>query len=241
MPTFSVLLTPPADVLNPSLTADVDTSSVTLEWDPSTDPNFARYIIRRTIGNETEELASITDIGTSEFVDYTAPLNSIVTYTIIVENTDDVESAGVALDGVLGDLNGYWLVLAGDAARTFRVLHVSGFDETEPIDEERYRPLGRDRVLVEQGERTGSEGTVSAKIFPTNADLIPRIRDMSDLGEAAGVMLKTPFGDVFRVALGPLRRSRGQAGIQQISFTYTEVGPRESTAGLNVATPTPEE
>lgn len=237
MPTFLVDLIPAAEVTDPSVTADVETSSVTLSWTPSVGPNLFSTIVRRTIGNVTEELAVLTDAGAGGFVDYAAPLNTTVTYEIVTVNTDGVESEGVELDAVLDDLNGYWLVLAGDASRTFRVQHVGGFDETEPIDDERHRPLGRSRVLVQQGERTGSEGSITAKIFPADADVIPRIRELSDLGDVAEVLLKTPFGDVFRVALGEVRRSRLVAGIQSITFGYVEIGKRESTAGLNTATP----
>jgi hypothetical protein len=237
MPTFSVTLVPPADVTDPSITADVPTSSMALSWTPIVDPNFVAYIIRRTIGSTTIELARLLSIGSNEFTDYTAPLNTIVTYEISTVNTDDVESVGVELDAVLDDTSGYWLVVPEDAEHTFRVQHVAGFEEEEPVQEERHRPLGRDRVLVVQGERTGSEGTLTVKVAPTDLAVVPKIREISDLGAFANVLLKTAFGDVFRVALGSVRRSRLVAGWSQVTFPYVEVGDRESTAGLNIVAP----
>lgn len=234
MPTFTATFTPPAAVTNLSATADVPTSSVTLVWDPSADPAFALYRVFRTLGGVRSLLREISILNPGPLVDYDAPLQTSVTYDVVVVNLDGIESDPAAVETQL-ESGGWWIVSPGSPERTFELTYVSGYDDVAPLEDEKFRALGRSRTIVVQGELMGVEGSIRVRVPSWAWSLVPKLRDMSRLSEREFVLLKSPFGEVYRVALGSISRTRAGAGWQEISVPYVEVGDRVSSGTLGLA------
>ncbi|MCB1101806.1 MAG: fibronectin type III domain-containing protein, partial [Kiritimatiellae bacterium] len=72
-------------------------TAVRLEWEASTDPDFAAYRISRALGTNAEasaftQIAEISDLSTTSWTDIAVSPKSIYTYALSVMNTHDLES-----------------------------------------------------------------------------------------------------------------------------------------------------
>lgn len=228
MPAFTVAFTPPDPPASFSATADAKRSAIELRWDAFVGVDFLAYRVFRTIADgERVLLATLTPASTELLVDYLAPIGSSILYEVTIMQTTGAESEPAAAETALAEL-GWWIVRPGVDAETFRLAHVEGYDDVEPIDEERHAALGRPRKIVVQGERYGKEGTLRLRVAPADRDVIEKLRLVGDLAHAPVLLLKSPFGEIYQVAIGNLGRARGGAGHQVITVPYVEVGPRIS-------------
>ena len=223
MPTFSTLFTPPATPSGFDLTADVIASRVSLEWTATAlGVDFANYTISRSVeGGPFVVLATIAIEGTTSFDDYEAPLNRSLQYRLTVTNTTGLESDPAEGAATL-ESNGWYLVTAGDPDNTFELRVVVGYNDKQPLEEERFTPLGRSKKLVVMGELLGIEGGIDVDLSRADADAVHMIREAS-MHSGEFVLIKSPFGDVYRSHIGTVERRRTVAGRQRVSFDFVEV------------------
>ena len=225
MPIFTTTFAPPAAVIGLALTANVSESSVDGSWEPTSEPDFVEYRVFRVVGGVRAQIATLSPNTNSSFRDYMVPLGVEVTYQVIVVDSDALESDPAEASTVM-DTTRWWIVHPGAPEYTFELRYIVGASETEPVESESFRPIGRDRKLVVQGEHFGAEGELSAQVFSADAWMIPRLRTMSDLAITSSLYLKSPFGQVYGVTIGSITRDWLQAGVQRVRFPFTEIEPR---------------
>lgn len=225
MPTFTTTFTPPAAPTELVITSNVASSKIELSWQPTLlGIDFARYSIYRSsdLGVTWREIGSNEAEADVEFDDYEAPLDVPLLYRVSVWNTTGFESDPPAEGSTELDVAAWWLVTPGNDQKTFELRVVTGYDDQQPLQEERYEPLGRDRKLVVMGELLGVEGKIDVDLSREDAALVQMIREASvQAGEY--VLIKSPFGEVFRSHVGQVRRSRGTAARQRVTFEFVEV------------------
>ena len=223
MPTFSTLFTPPSTPTDFTLTADILLSRVAMSWTATAlGVDFASYTISRSIDNGPwQVIAIITTEAIVTFDDFEAPLNSSLQYRLTVTNTTGLESLPAEGAATL-ESRGWWLVTPGDPEQTFELRVVVDYDDRAPLEEERFMPLGRSKKLVVIGELMGVEGSIDVDLSREDAAIVGQIRDAA-LYAGTYVMIKSPFGDVYRSQIGTVERKRGVAGRQRVSFDFVEV------------------
>lgn len=223
MPTFSSNFTPPASVTGLAAYANVPASSIDLTWDATAlGANFRSYRVYRSLDGVTyAEIGLILIEADSLWSDYDAPLDTPLWYSVTVWNADE-ESAPTEVTSEL-DVSQWWFVTPGDAANTFELRTVVGYDDEQPLQQEDYSPLGRNRKLVVTGELLGNEGALTANLSREDAAIIERLRERSIDDTNEFHLLKSPFGEVFRIRLRGISRSRGGAGRQVVRIPFVEV------------------
>jgi hypothetical protein len=223
MPTFSTLFTPPAAPAAFDLEAEVETSRVALSWTATAlGVDFAYYTISRAVENGPfVVLATITTESTTTFDDFEAPLNHSLQYRLTVTNAIELTSLPAEGAATLESL-GWWLVTASDPDQTFELAVVVGYRDEQPLEEERFVALGRSKKLVVMGELLGIEGGIDVDLSREQADVVQMIR-MASMHSGEFVLIKSPFGEVFRSHIGTVERRRTVAGRQRVSFDFVEV------------------
>jgi len=224
MPAFVTVFTPPDAVTGLAAFANVAASSVDLTWDATAlGVNFGSYRIERSLDGVTyAEIGSILVEADSEYSDYTAPLDTPLWYRVTVWNLD---TEGLPSDATSElDVSQWWFCTPGDPSNTFEIRTVVGYEDGNPLQQEDYEPLGRNRKLVVTGELLGNEGSLTANLSREDATIIERLRQRSIDDTNSFHLLKSPFGEIFRVRLRSIRRTRGSAGRQVITIPFVEVG-----------------
>ena len=224
MPTFQTDFTPPAAPTGIAAYANVTASSVDLSWTAtSLGGDFLHYhVYRSTDGGLTFSLlATISSEALAAHSDYLAPLDVPLIYHVTVTNVDELESDPAVVSSEL-DIDQWWIVRPGDVSLTFHVRHVDAERDVTPRPTEQYVAMGRSRKVVVSGQQLGHEGSLSAVVTPSDRGLIDLLRAAAALPDEY-VLLKTPFGEVFRVRLADVSRSRGQAGHQTVELPFIEV------------------
>lgn len=224
MPTFATVFTSPGPPTDLVATSYLATSRIELSWAPSAlGVDFDGYRIYRSIdgGVTYAEIGSVNVEATATYVDYEAPMDVPVLYGITVSNPDFESTKGLVSSQL--DEHAWYLATPGMPTYTFRIQYVHGFRERERLQRQRLAPLGRRFPVIVTGELEASSGRVELEVHPPDAWLIRRIRELAVL-DVPYVLLKTPFGDVYRVKLDPDERERtGVAGIQNFGFAYDAV------------------
>lgn len=223
MPTFSTNFAPPATPTGLTIEAVIETSSVELVWTPtSLGVDFGGYRVYRSVaGAAYEEIAFLSTEANASFIDYEAPLDVTLSYQVTVSNLD-FESAPAQGTTEL-DEKAWYIVTPAQSLYTFRLRYVQGFRELEHLQRERFGPLGRRFPIIVTGELEASAGHIELEVHPPDAFIIERIRAIARL-DVPYVVLKTPFGDAYRVKIDPDERTRaGVAGIQNFGFGFDEV------------------
>lgn len=223
MPTFSTSFAPPDPVTGLSAFGDITTSTVVLTWDAtSLGVDFVEYRVYRSLDGVTyEQIASIVVEADSEFDDVEAPSGIPLWYRVTVVNPD-FESAPAEVTSELG-VTQWWLVTPGDPSATFSLDVATGYNDAPPLQQDDYIGLGRSRKIVVTGELLGVEGTLTVNLSRADASIIERLRAASVNDATSYVLLKSPFGEVFRVLLRTISRMRGTAGRQVVTIPYVEV------------------
>ena len=223
MPTFSTTFTPPAPPSALTAFADVPASAIRLDWTSTAlGGDFRNYRVSRSLdaGVTFAVIAVITTEATSQYDDYTAPLDLPLTYRVTVSNLD-FESAPAVASSEL-DVAQWWIVRPGDASLTFRLTYVDDHQKRRSKPQELYRALGRSRPIVVSGDQQGWEGTVRATVPHAYRAMVDRLVAAAALPDEY-VLLKSPFGEVFAVQLGDIDVARGTAGSQTVTFPFTSV------------------
>ncbi len=226
MPTFATNFLPPPPPANLEIVGEVAPSRILLTWDATAlGTDFAGYRVYRSLdaGATWTLMLTIGDETAATYSDYEAPLATPLLYQVTVTNLDFESApteAGVQLDTEVG-----WYLVdpLGNTERTFALAYVVSATSTSPLDEDRFAALGRSRVLPIRGEVLGEDLSVTIDAGPDVADDLWRRLKLAQDPSTDYLLLKSPFGEVFRVALGSISRNRGDAGQQSITVPVVEV------------------
>ena len=224
MPTFTTAFTPPPPIEGLTATA-IGGAAIVLEWSPSTlsPEDFVAYIVARSLtgGDDFVEVATIPDQATTTWADYAAPLDRPVYYRVSQANLDfvsDPVEVVTALEGCA-----WWLVTPGAPDASFELPNVTAYEGEFPMQQVEHEPLGRPLKLVESGELLGEQGNLTAHLLPIHDPQVLALLRAAASGSSTSVLLKTPYGEVFSVAIGTIRRVRLTGGRQEVSFRYVAV------------------
>lgn len=223
MATFSTAFVPPPPPAGLTVYANVPASAVELDWNATAlGSDFGGYRVYRSLdqGQTFELLALITSEVSASYNDYAAPLDTQLLYSITVANLD-YESAPSQASSEL-DIAEWWLVRPGDLDLTFHLRHVDGYEDVTPRPSEAYVGVGADFELVVEGKQLGVRGSISVVITREDRELIVLTRRLASLADEYA-LLKSPFGEVYPIKMGEVRRTRGEAGIQTLSFPFAQV------------------
>ena len=230
--TFSLPDTP---TFYPDGSSFLGTGGVRIDWSGSTaDANLLGWkVYRRLSGLVTwkEVYDGSTDANTRSFVDYTCPAGQSVEYgvTQIVDNLSggSIESA-TSVETFQGECDKYFLVSNDDPTLNIELFHVTGDNFSDEKEMTAVNLIGRGR-RIEYGTRFGRTGQLTAQIRDTSSMTARQqrlfIEEIRNSGQV--IYLRSPFGDVWEVALSGISFTR-EAGVGtrefgSLSIDYTEV------------------
>jgi len=223
VPLFTVSFVPPAALTGLAVSV-VDPAAILLEWDPSTiaPGDFRYYQVARSIaGGEYVLLATLPNQADTTYTDYAAPIGPDLAYRVTQSNLDETSAPQEA--NVTMDQCAWWLVTPGAPDASFEVPNVTGLESSWPLQSEEHEPIGRSRKLVETGLLLGEEGTATAYLEPEHDPAILNLLRGAARGTSTEVLLKSPYGEVFAVSVGTIKRTRRPGGAQEVEFRYVEV------------------
>lgn len=230
-----------------ALTAVADPFKATLTWtDAAQDTDWVGYRVYRRYQvpsmvemdlNDTatvyELLAEVTNVSTSyTYYDYTMPLNKSVDY-LVVQVADRfgslLESDLSAPDTVVSPGNRYYFVpeVPVGTIVSFEASYVTGDNFTRDIEQSTLHVLGRGRQ-VQVGDDLGYSGSLTLKLRnPVTARGDREFLEFLASDDAGNLYIRSPFGDVLYVSLGPPSFSRlagsGNSDLGDLTITYTQV------------------
>jgi hypothetical protein len=223
----------------PSYTVSIASFStdgyVRLAWTNAVeDPDFVSYNVYRRVSGTTAYtlLATITDqVASYTYDDYMA--SSGITYDFVVAQV--VDRYGSTVESVYAPVTAtpisenYWLIHPDDKAKSIVLRNVTQDDPEEEYEQETYTIIGRGRK-TDYGDRLGWRGALVAQLRDRNGVTArqQKIALLELKAELRDVYLRTPFGDVYRVAMGNVKISR-IAGVGPSEFVDVEV-PYEEVA-----------
>lgn len=205
---ISTLWTPPDPVTGLSATVVEEFSHVQLDWDISTlaDIDFAYYNVRRRQQGASvwSTLANITGKAVLQYKDATGGQGVTYEYQVVVYKAipGDVplasENNSTATAALESDV---WFVVGNenpeDEDHAFELPVIKEM-HTRPIQQESFEPIVRNRKKVARGNVLGYEGSLT--IQWTAEDRVAARVYLDFLANSAGPhLLKSPFGDVWRV------------------------------------------
>jgi hypothetical protein len=129
---------------------------------------------------------------------------------------------------------GYWLISPEDptsGGTAMRLQFVVADSYTDEYEEQEFIIVGRGRH-VDRGEKLGVKGTLSVQLRDQYnggpSARSQRIKLMTLKEDNRALYLRTPFGDVYRVAVGNLTVGRiagvGVSEFVDVELPYSEVG-----------------
>lgn len=219
---------------------------VSITWaEASPDSLFASWkIYRRNLPDATWKLiGEITNQNTREFRDYMVNAGNNYAYSV----TQTASRSGITLESPVGyfispddpteteqvenriffvDLTHYWLINPDNTSLSVRLQNVISDDSTLEYDSATFAIIGRGRHR-DYGDRLGYSGSIVCQVRgverPSQFRLaVERIRD-----EQETYYYRTPFGRLFKVALGDLGWSPlagvGTAEMGELTIPYEEV------------------
>lgn len=248
----STAWTPPDGV--DDLTVDMthfgteDEGYILLSWpDDTIDADFLSWIVYQKVDQINPNTLVVTEEGvwsevgrvygtatTYEFLDYSAPSGVKVSYRVhqLVDRFgDQIQSETTDEESTYPNSDGYWLLSpssVSEAAMAFRLSDVTDDSYTEEFEEATFNIIGRGRV-VERGSRLGVSGTLTAKLRDGGGTTARhKKRKVEQIkSENRSIFLRTPFGDIYPVALSNIQVSRiagvGLSEFCDLSIPYLEV------------------
>ena len=238
---FTVSYPAPAAVQTEIDLTTYDTNGyVRLYWTNATeDGQWLRYNVyhRPMVGGPWILLGSIDDAAvTYEFHDYRAPSGQhtewtvtqvAIRYGIEMESPKRDETGGPGLRADTPSSPDYWIAAPSEDTAVKLDATISDNFGTE-YEEEVMKLLGG-RRRVEVGDAYGVEGTLVAQLRDVGSKTARAQRLEIELMKALKVALwlRTPFGDVWQVALGRMTFTRtagvGQREYGEMNIPYTEI------------------
>lgn len=210
----------PNDLTGLVAVADTGDSSVILTWD-ETDLNpdyFWRYYIYRLDDSGTfVRIGEVDDVAAPTFTDVEAA-HGTSTYAVTVTN-GWLESGPVTVAVTLAV---EWFVSdPNDPGLRFELFNVTAFGARHARQQDAFEPLGREFPVVVSGSVLAPAGTLAAVIGSSEGAMVDLIRRAARVSPY--VVLKDPFGGVYRVSLGTVVTDRLGASMQSVSVDYRTV------------------
>lgn len=211
---------------------------VTVLWpDAQVDPLFVEYRIYRKNENVEDsdwELAgTVTDRGNFEFHDWGVGGTGRFRYTV----TQVILSYGALVESIqdeFGEIvsvqsSDYWFISPGREEFNVRLFHVVGDKFTDNVEMSEHKIIHGGR-RVNYGDFVGMDGTLSAQVrantIASGQDQRMKLRRLQT--ELGWVMMRDPFGNYTRIALGEISTSRiAGVGVNEyvdLEIPYKEVG-----------------
>ena len=186
------------------------------------------------------QLAYLQNIGLREYHDWTALGNKTYQYTV----SQKADRSGVILESPVGYyipggigtpipdprtftivLSSYWLIFEDDESSSLKLHQVTGDSFSEEYESATYTVIGRGRRR-DYGTRLGYTGTLELHLRGANAHesrlALQAVRRRQDR-----YYLRTPFGEMFPVALGDpsvsILPATGTTEMSDVSIPYEEV------------------
>jgi len=217
---WTTSFTTPAAPTGLTATPDLGASAIDLAWTATALGSlFWRYYISRVdpFTGDLERIGEVASESDPTFRDQAAP-HGPVTYALTVSNgwaeSDPINvSTSLPLD--------WWLVSTADPGLVFELPHVRNYDETWDPQQEAFVPLDAPAPVVVSGELLPPAGSIEFMLLPAERSIFNRLLEAAR--SPAAVLIKNPFGDIYTVRLGQLRRGRGEAGQSIITLPYTSV------------------
>lgn len=172
------------------------------------------------------------DQANYEYHDVTAPQNTAVDYSVTrvhLVGSVPTEEADTPQTNITAVGSFYWLIHPTDESKNLVLRNVNSDSYDDDYDTQVHRLIGRGRK-ADQSTNYGVDGTFSAQLQDITGGLsaAASLAKLHALKAAnTYVYLKTPFGQVWKVALGKLSVSRvAGVGIKEftdITVPYSEV------------------
>lgn len=205
---------------------------VSIEWaDGTQDEDFKEWRIYRRTPEVSSTWELVDSAVSSPYLDYMAPAVSDVEYAIVqVADRFGVDVvSGFAAHEVTTGASYYWLIYPDDADYNVLLSHVRG-EQTNfaEYEEQELVLIGRGRK-VDYGTRLGRSGELSGSVRPTETMTTRQQKTKIDqLKELRATMyLRTPFGDVYKVAARNISVTRvpgtGLTEMLDVTIPWTEV------------------
>lgn len=221
MPTWTTSFGVPPATTGLVATADPETSSIVLTWDPTTlaAALFWRYYIyRKNTEGVYERVGEVASVAPATYADTEAPHGVPAEYLVTTSN-GFAEGQPDADETILS--LGWWIVHPADPALTFELRYVDTFSEAWPYRQEEFNPLGRTHPLVVSEVQVAPSGQLHLNILPKDRAIYYLLRRAAAYDP--WVVLKSPFGDVYRVKLGDMGREVGTVGLRPVTVSYRTV------------------
>jgi hypothetical protein len=220
---WSTSFATPGETTGLSIAEDTATPGLVLTW--TTSPLgaglFWRYFIyRKDPDGNYRRIGEVTDQNTPTYTDLEAPHGITVDYGVTTSNGWAEGAMGVA-SGVL--LRNWWLVHPTDPDLRFELRYVpsGGLTERYNLEQRSFTPLGRSTPVVVSSKLMPPAGTLQLNIIPTDVETFDLLKRAAKVDPY--VVIKSPFGDVYRVRLGQIERSIAPGGMRPVSIAYTSV------------------
>lgn len=235
--TATATWTPPAQPTTPAASAaayDVN-GYVSITWaNTPRDTDFFGWRVYRRVQGDTsagELLFDTTVATTNSFQDWTAKSGVAYQYNVVqVANRFGtlVESNANWLVAVTGTSTYYWLIHPDDATKNIKLMQIIQDDYSDEYETETFNLIGRGRK-VDYGTHFGLKGTLVSQIRNTPTLTARQVKQQLEAikAELRELQLRTPFGDLYQVAIGDLQVSRlagvGSNEYVTVSVPYQEV------------------
>lgn len=209
-------------------------------WSGDLDPFFQEFRIYRrrynddlTLADGWELAGTVTNSSARHFSDYAAGGSGEFEYSVVqVANRYGSRVEGrkqsTLSSRVYVQSEDYWIIVPGDEANSVKLHSVAGDSFTEEYESNSYNIVGGGR-RVNKGGRIGLEGSLSCRIrSSTQRGAREQMNMLRMIGDVEGhVLLRDPFGNITKVALGNLSAERiagvGNHEFADVEIPYTEV------------------
>jgi len=224
---YFVSWTPPADLTPVTTTADEFNGTIMVEWPQSVldAADFARYEVKRYDGITWELLAQITDQTVTEYYDYGAGYGVTYTYKVTqfenVSGSNPVESIGADQPEVSVSIDD-WSIVVPDRDDLLIVLYLKKDKHVPEVQEEIFRPWGRDSKVFQRSGIMGNTGTLTVIVPSDEADAF-KSKTTEIIALGIPVYIKSPFGDSWKSYISPPTIAYLSGGHIDSTIKYTEV------------------
>lgn len=214
---------------------------IDIDWtDANADDLFAAWkVYRRTQTTNWVPIATITNQNVRNYHDYMLQAGETYSYSV----TQVATRSGALLESPVGyyvvdeltvpesrwysmDLTYYWLIDPNSPGDSVRLVNVISDDSTLEFEQASYNIIGRGRH-VDYGDELGYTGTISCEVRIPERPSRFRLAIENLRRNQSTYYLRTPFGQLFAVALGNLAWSPlagvGTAEMGTMAISYEEV------------------
>ena len=214
---------------------------IDIDWmDANADDLFAAWkVYRRTQNTPWQPIATITNQNVRNYHDYMLKAGETYSYSV----TQVATRSGSLLESPVGyyvvdeltvpegrwfsmDLTYYWIVDPNSPDDSVRLVNVVNDDTTLEFEQASYNIIGRGRH-VDYGDELGYTGTITCEVRIPERPSRFRLAIENLRRNQSTYYLRTPFGQLFSIALGNISWSPlagvGTAEMGTMGISYQEV------------------